>query len=543
MSFSFLERNKIIQKMSESEYDVVIIGGGITGAGVARDAASRGMRVALVEASDFASGTSSRSSKLIHGGIRYLENMEFHLVFEALSERALLFKIAPHMVHPLRFLLPLYKGSRVGMFKMGLGMWLYDALSLFRAPKLHERLSAQKSLERIPILQSKNLMGSYVYSDAYMDDDRLVLETLRSARSLGADLVSYVTASSAHFENNKIKSIECEDVLTGERFTLRGKHFVSTVGPWTDQLGESLLKKWKKILRPSKGIHITLNKDRLPLPCAMVMATEGDKRIVFGIPRHEMIIIGTTDTDYKDDPSKVHSTKDDVKYLLEVVDEYFPGAIRKEDIVASYAGVRPLVHDGSETESKTSREHVIIEDPRNITIVAGGKYTTYRRMAEQTVEKFLKRFSKEDRKRFKNGNTKVALNPKITVESFHRAQARVDELAKRIHFPKEQIQVLVDRHGQEAFDIVSQYYNSNQKSIWEMEAHFAIEECMCGKLKDFYLRRTPLFLSEKDHGFEHLERISLIFQKKLGWSEEVRRSNIEDVIRHESFELSWKKEI
>lgn len=530
--------------MSETDYDVVIIGGGITGAGVARDAASRGMKVALVEASDFASGTSSRSSKLIHGGIRYLENMEFHLVFEALSERALLFKIAPHMVHPLRFLLPLYQGTRVGMNKMGLGMWLYDALSLFRAPKLHERLNAKESVERIPILQSKKLLGSFVYSDAYMDDDRLVMETLRSAKSFGADQISYVKATDAHMQNTnggeRLKSIECQDMISGEKFTLKGKHFVSTVGPWTDILGESLLKKWKKILRPSKGIHITLHKDRLPLPCAMVMATEGEKRIVFGIPRHEMIIIGTTDTDYKGDPANVRTTKEDVDYLLNVVEEYFPGAIRKEDILASYAGVRPLVNDGSESESKTSREHVIIDDPRNITFIAGGKYTTYRKMAEEAVEKFLKHYSKEDRKKFKRNNTKIALNPKVTVETFKLAQSKLDELASKVHFPKEQVQVLIDRHGSEAFDIVSQYYSPGQESIWEMEAAFAIDQTMCGKLKDFYLRRAPLFLSEKDHGFGLLEKISQVFMQKLSWSEAERQSNIEGVRGHESFELSWK---
>jgi glycerol-3-phosphate dehydrogenase len=426
------------------------------------------------------------------------------------------------------------------MNKMGLGMWLNDALSLLRAPKLHERLNAKKSVERIPILQPKKLLGSFVYSDAYMDDDRLVIETLRSAKNLGADQISYVKATNAHMVNEKLQSIECKDMISGENFTLKGKHFVSTVGPWTDQLGESLLKTWKKILRPSKGIHITLHKDRLPLPCAMVMATEGEKRIVFGIPRHEMIIIGTTDTDYKGDPSQVHTTKADVDYLLHVVEDYFPGAIRKEDILASYAGVRPLVHDGSESESKTSREHVIIDDPRNITFVAGGKYTTYRKMAEQAVENFLKHYSKEDRKKFKKNNTKVALNPKVTVESFQLAQAQLTELSSKVHFPKEEVRVLIDRHGSEAFDIVSQYYSPVQESIWEIEAEFAIDQSMCGKLKDFYLRRVPLFLSEKDHGFQYIEKLSQVFKEKLSWSEEERRSNIEDVRKHESFELSWK---
>jgi glycerol-3-phosphate dehydrogenase len=543
MNFSFLERNEILKKMSQETYDLVVIGGGITGAGVARDAASRGMKVALIESRDFAFGTSSRSSKLIHGGIRYLENLEFGLVFESLSERALLFKMAPHMVHPLRFLLPLYKGSRVGMTKMGLGMWLYDALSLFRTPKMHERLSAKKSVERIPILQPKDLMGSYVYSDAYMDDDRLVIETLRSAKAMGADVVNYVSARGAILENEKVVGIQCEDKQSGLQLTLKAKHYVSTVGPWTDQLGESLLKKWKKILRPSKGIHITLSKDRLPLPCAMVMATEGEKRIVFGIPRHEMIIIGTTDTDFKEDPAKVHSTKEDVDYLLRVVDDYFPGAVRKEDILASYAGVRPLVDDGSQTESKTSREHVIINDPRNVTFVAGGKYTTYRKMAEETLKSVLKKyFSKEDFKKFKKNSTEQPLNPKVTVESFNEAQKKITELQSQTHFTRQELQILLDRHGAEAFDIVSQYYGPAQQSIWEMEALFSIEHSMCGKLIDFYLRRVPLFLSEKDHGYALMDGLSRVFAQKLGWNEDERKANVEDVLQHENFELSWKKQ-
>ncbi len=461
MKFSFLDRNEKIKKMVVSQYDIAIIGGGITGAGMARDAASRGMKVALIEASDFASGTSSRSSKLIHGGIRYLENLEFHLVFEALSERKVLFEIAPHLVHPLRFLLPVYKNSRVGMFKMGLGMWLYDVLSLFRAPKLHERLNPKKSLERMPILESHDLKGSYVYSDAYMDDDRLVIETLRSANSLGADLVSYVKAESSEMQNNQVRAIHCVDQITKQKFTLRAKHFISAGGPWTDLLGENLLHKWKKILRPSKGIHITLDRKRLNLPCAVVMATDSDKRIIFGIPRHEMIIIGTTDTDFSGDPTAVYAKKEDVSYLLKIVSQYFPGAnLKEEDIVASYAGVRPLVHDGASTESKTSREHVIICDPRNMTFVAGGKYTTYRLMAEQAIQKILKNyFSKEEQKRYAKNKTHVPINPKVTPETFLKAQQSVTEIKKNTHFDIQTIQILVDRHGNEAVDLIREFYS------------------------------------------------------------------------------------
>ena len=295
-SFSFEDRKRNLQSLAKTKYDIFIIGGGITGAGVARDAALRGMKVGLIEASDFASGTSSRSSKLIHGGIRYLENMEFKLVFEALSERQKLFQIAPHLVHPLRFMIPLYEQGRVGMFKMGLGMWAYDALSLFQAPEMHERLNPAQTVARMPSLQGQKLLGSYVYSDAYMDDDRLVFETLRSANEAGAECVNYVKAVGAEMSaDGKLKKVICEDQLTKTKFTVEARHFVSTVGPWTDELGTSLFKTWKSILRPTKGIHLTFEKKRFPLSSALVMGAE--KRIVFGIPRHEMVIVGTTDTD------------------------------------------------------------------------------------------------------------------------------------------------------------------------------------------------------------------------------------------------------
>ena len=424
--FSYLSRKKNIELMQDfsTEFDLVIIGGGINGAGVARDASLRGMKVALVEAHDFASGTSSRSSKLIHGGIRYLENLEFHLVFEALNERTKLFEMAPHLVHPLRFMIPLYKKSRVGMFKMGLGMWLYDALSLFQTPEMHERLNVKETIERMPTLAPEELIGSFVYSDAYMDDDRLVHETLRSANENGALCANYVKATGASFNSDgKMISIDCLDTIGQKKFAIRGKHIISTVGAWTDSVAESFFKDWKKILRPTKGIHITIAKNRLPLSSAVVMGAENSDRIIFGIPRHEMVIVGTTDTDYKELPDGVVATPEDIKYLLSIVEFYFPGAKLKEsDILASYAGVRPLVKDNSSSAGKTSREHTILNDPRGVTFAAGGKYTTYRLMSEQIVDSSLKYFSIEDRVKFKTVSTAIPLNSWISPESYQQAQ-------------------------------------------------------------------------------------------------------------------------
>lgn len=544
-SFSVKTREVSIAKMSSETFDLVIIGGGITGAGVARDAASRGMKVALVEAKDFAIGTSSRSSKLIHGGIRYLENYEFGLVFEALSERRLLFEIAPNLVHPLRFVLPLYEGGRVGMFKMGLGMWAYDALSMFEAPELHERLSADESLERLPLLQRNKLLGSYVYSDAYMDDDRLVIETLRSANQLGAVCASYVAANDAQFENGKVVSIGCRDQITGKTFRIRGQHFISTVGPWTDQVATRLLGEWKKILRPSKGVHLTFDRKRLPLHQAVVMAADKEKRIVFGIPRHEMIIIGTTDTDYSGDPYDVSTTEEDVRYLLRIADEYFPGAkLQASDILASYAGVRPLVDDGSESESKTSREHVIIKDPRNVTFVAGGKYTTYRLMAEHTVEAALDSFTLEQRVKFARNETQTPLNPLATMDLMEESRREAGRWSSEFGLDRERIEWLVERHGAEALKLLEKDRNSistGEEKLWSIEARHAIHETMCFDLIDFYVRRSPLFLARRDHGLSLIALLSRVFSEELGWSDSKRHEQAAALQAYVRNELVWKQ--
>lgn len=546
--FSVLNRDSILGRMTAETFDLVVIGGGITGAGVARDAASRGMKVALVEERDFAEGTSSRSSKLIHGGIRYLENLEFGLVFEALSERRLLFELAPNLVHPLRFVLPLYRGGRVGMFKMGLGMWLYDALSMFEAPELHERLSPQESIERLPQLQAKGLLGSYAYSDAYMDDDRLVLETLRSAVKLGAAAVSYVSADDAEIIEGKVVSIGCTDKINGRRLRIRGRHFVSTVGPWTDLVAPKLVGEWRKILRPSKGVHLTFDRSRLPLSQAVVMAADQQKRIVFGIPRHEMIIIGTTDTDFSGNPEDVCATKDDVDYLLGVAAEYFPGAkLEAKDIISTYAGVRPLVDDGAETESKTSREHVIVKDPRGVTFVAGGKYTTYRRMAEHTVQTALESFSLDDQVRFSRGDTKRPLNDLATAEKLEQAFRSANDWAAEFGLSSQSVQTLIGRHAGEALDILQDgrriamsLPGTSDEKLWNLEARHAIRHTMCLDLIDFYVRRTPLFLSRADHGLIHIASLSRRFAEELGWSDSRRQEQAAALREHIRHELAWK---
>lgn len=538
-----MNRDSSLIRAKEEVFDIAIIGGGITGAGVARDAASRGMKVCLVEQNDFASGTSSRSSKLIHGGIRYLENLEFHLVFEALNERQVLFNIAPHLVHPLTFILPIYKSSRVGMFKLGLGMWLYDALALFHTPKFHQRLSKGTLRSKLPSLQLTDLKGGYLYSDAYMDDDRLVIETLRSADSFGACLLNYSKVLNAkHDQTDRVTALQIEDQTTGKKFELKAKHFISTVGPWTDLVGESLVKDWQRLLRPSKGIHLCVPREKIPTESAIVMVTENDNRIIFAIPRGEIVIVGTTDTDFKEDPASVKTEHDDVTYLLKIVNDYFPGAALEEsDIISSYAGVRPLVFDGSATESKTSREHVIKPTPYNVTFVAGGKYTTYRRMARDIVEVVLKNeFPLESRIQFARNQTRQPINSMVTKERLSEAfsQALVWNQNFKLDLPS--CETLASRHGLEASEIIEQGMNKGLKSLWEMEALFAIKKTMCLHLRDFMLRRTPLYLTKKDHGLKILDKIAKVFADEYGWDTQTIEKEKQMYLDHIKTEMGWK---
>jgi glycerol-3-phosphate dehydrogenase len=539
-------RSALIQAMAtqeKGEYDLAIIGGGITGAGVARDAASRGLKVALIEAADFASGTSSRSSKLIHGGIRYLENLEFHLVFEALSERQILFEMAPHLVHPLRFLLPIYKNGRVPLWKLGLGMWVYDALSMFEAPELNQHLNPQEIERDYPALQPQNLEGGFTYYDAYMDDDRLVHETLRSAVRSGAHAVNYVKAVDVEMPGGQIQRLVCEDQLTHKKFAVRAKHFISTVGPWTDRLGQTLFKSWTSRLRPTKGVHLTFKRERIPLKDAIVM--EDGKRIVFAIPRHEMVIVGTTDTDYPGDPSQVRTEAADVQYLLDVTARYFPGArITRQDIVGCYAGVRPLVKDDAQTESKTSREHVIWTDPRGVTFAAGGKYTTYRKMAEQIVDAALSAFSLEEQVRFGYPQTQLPLNPRVTDVLFERAQALHPTWAAQWGLPPAITAEMALRHGLEAEIILQNALEWRERIpdleawMWAAEALHAMNETMCLSLEDFFLRRTHLVLARADHGMKFVPAVVQVMAAHLGWDESRRQAEINALQKRLSWELA-----
>jgi len=403
-------------------------------------------------------------------------------------------------------------------------------------------MSPKKSIESVVFLKEDGLRGSYVYSDAYMDDDRLTIETLRSAHEFGAVITNFVEAQKAEFKDDRVVALECYDKKSKKSFSLRAKHFISTVGPWTDLFGERLFFDWKKLMRPSKGIHLTLDRSRFPLTDAVVMSARVDKRIVFAIPRHEMVVVGTTDTDFSTDPSHVKTTKEDVEYLLKILNHYFPKAqITEKDILASYAGVRPLVADNSSTESGTSREHMIMSDPRNVTFVAGGKYTTYRHMAEQTIDRAITNLPKDIVSRIHKPKTENPLNIMASKDAISKAKSLIDKWAKESQWSVKDLGFFVSRHGRETEKMINNQSRPDRElGVWGVEANQAIQNTMCLNLVDFYIRRTPLMLARKDHGLSFAEPLSRLFAKKLSWSESQRVGQLEAIGEHIRTEMGWK---
>lgn len=540
--FSFRTRKKALERFQNEKFDLLVIGGGITGAGVARDAATRGLKVALVEKSDFASGTSSRSSKLIHGGLRYLENFEFGLVFEALSERALLLKQVPHMVKPLPFYLPVYEGDLHGKWIMGLGLWLYDVLALFRAPEFHQNLSKKRLLQIIPFLNPEGLKGGFKYYDASMWDDVLAIETLRSASRLGAAIANYCEAiapiKNAH---DQVRGYRVRDSESGQEIEVRARRVVVCGGPWTDILGMQAASDWKNWLTPSKGVHLIFDLNRIPVPGAMTMSHPEDGRIAFVIPRRDLgqgvVIVGTTDGPSPSDPGEAKIDSDDVTYILNLLNRYLPSLkLTQEDILSGYVGVRPLAaraaHYGkknSESASEeaslrqVSREHFIGRGPGGTVFVAGGKYTTYRRMAEEIVDFTLNEWKKDPAAKknedqipsgLKAPQTKTPVNPEATGEALDRARMRAEQLGIKV------AEGLWSRYGAEALEIA----RAARKDGGDPDGFPCLEEQlrhnlrygMVMHLEDFYLRRIPLFACRKDHGRPWMDTLLRVWSEECG---------------------------
>jgi len=392
LELSARTRNSNLERMSRELFDVAVIGGGITGAGVALDAATRGLTVALIEKSDFASGTSSRSSKLIHGGLRYLEQLEFSLVYESLHERAVLSRIAPHLSKPLTFLVPVYSSaarSPLGnnRLKLAAGLWLYDFLAGRSNVGKHRWLSRDATLALAPSLEPRGLRGAFSYYDCLTDDSRLVIEVIKSAAAYGADVANYVSARALRQSEDGLSIIEVENLLDGGEFALRARVTVNATGVWSDQISKLSNDKAIPRLRPSKGIHVVVPSEKLRNNTAVLIPFIGEDRFLFVIPWHGFTIIGTTDSDYSGDLDNPRAESREMESVIESAVAAFPSSqLSADDVVNTFAGLRPLIAGNEKSTKELSRKEEIYEDESGLITITGGKLTTWRRMAEKVVD-------------------------------------------------------------------------------------------------------------------------------------------------------------
>lgn len=384
-------RQRTVVALTQTPMDLLVIGGGIVGSGIARDAALRGLRVGLVEQHDFAFGTSSRSSRLLHGGLRYLAQGRIRLVHEASVEKKIIHRIAPHLAAPLPFIFPTYHGNKYWrLWQLKIGVKIYDLLCGGRNLGASSWLKPEEVMGKVPSLSADGLHGAVRYFDGFTNDARLTLDTLRSAANAGARLVNYCRFKDAVRIDGESWQCETQDVLTGKTFFLRPRHIVNATGPWADGLPHSQVK-----LRVTKGIHLAVERSRVPVPETVVM-TEG-KRILFAIPWGERTILGTTDTDYHGSPDHVTTDAADIDYVLKITNQFFPRTkLTTTDVISSWAGLRPLLADSNGKPSDISRSHEIKQPKPGWWDVTGGKLTTYRLMAEQAVDQIVKSLRKSN---------------------------------------------------------------------------------------------------------------------------------------------------
>jgi glycerol-3-phosphate dehydrogenase len=529
------------------EFDLLVVGGGINGCGIARDAAMRGLRVALVEMQDFAFGTSSRSSKLVHGGLRYLEQYEFGLVFEAVSERRVLMDIAPHLVHPLGFLFPVYKGSRQPLWLLNAGMWLYDGLSLFRSPKIHRTLDRRQVEQVEPTLRAEDLQGAPLYYDCSTDDARLTLENAIDAARLGAvvsshcKVVRFLTA-----ESGELCGAVVEDDETGATVEVRALAVVNATGPWTDRtMALSASSEARAQLRPTKGVHIVVDRARLPVQHAVVCFHPEDGRVLFAVPWGDRTYVGTTDTDDPVDPSQVHATAADVDYLLEAANAYFPSQLlTTDDVLSTWAGLRPLMRPSGEVEggqeSSVSREHQILVAHDGLITIAGGKLTTYRRMSAEVVDTVVKRL-----KGRLSGRLRAAPTGKQPLpggvgwphdDEISGLLAAVSAAAGGL--PDDVVAHLVEVYGVRAAQVaalVREEPASAQRLVdgrpeIVAQIDWAVREEMAAEVADFLVRRSQLFYRDAEQGLGAVPVVAARMAGLLGWSEQ-RRARSEEHYR------------
>jgi glycerol-3-phosphate dehydrogenase len=524
--------------LGSEQFDVLVIGGGVTGAGVALDAVARGYKVALVEKVDFASGTSSKSTKLVHGGIRYLPNFDFALVHEALVERGTLLRNAPYLVQPVGFVLPLYEGDRhpVGLpfstpggiglgFIMDIGLWMYDLMAgMFagsRGVKRHRRLSRSKVMELAPALVTDKLKEGFIYYDAQTNDARLTLALIRTAAQFGTTIANYAEVTSFVTENGKVTGAHVRDQLGNQDITVHARHIVNATGVFSEQIEELAGYEPQVQVKPSKGVHLVFACEDVNLGNdAVVLPETDDRRILFLVPWESRAIFGTTDTG-SGDLDHPTATQEDISYLLNHLKRYLSVQISEDNIISVYAGYRPLLSArGGHSTAKLSRTHAVLQSPSGLVTIVGGKLTTYRRMAQDTVDVLSRR----------DGSTPIHPTQNLPLQGSAGWLARqrdVEIKGQALGLNPQSIKHL--RHyGSEALELLKLIENDaalGRRLIDDLpyiraEVIYACRHEMAMTPYDVLARRTSIMLEDRQRGLGALEDVASLMATELNWSPE-----------------------
>ncbi len=531
LEFSHQTRSSNIAALVLEPVELLVIGAGITGAGIARDAAMRGLRTALIDKGDFGAGTSSRSSRLVHGGLRYLEESHFKFVLAAIRERHILLRIAPHLVWPRSFLVPLHRGGRISIWRLAAGLWLHDLLAAFRSVGHHRLLSRRAIRAAEPRMKDRDLLGGARYYDAQCDDARLTLATVRSAHRHGALAANYVQVDRLDNADGRVRGALVTDLTTGQQHTIRALTVVNATGPWSDTLRGQ--EGRAPVLRPTKGVHISVPRQRMGNKEAVTFLSPIDGRVMFIIPHGRLSYIGTTDTDCDYSPDEIYAESDDVIYLLRSANALFPDArLGPADIVSTWTGVRPLVAPANRLPpSSICREHRILDEPSGLISVVGGRLTTYRAIAAQTVDRVFAQLHELDGRH-------IRLKPGTEQEPLpggeaHDLQVLVEE-AEREGFSRELAEHLVRSYGSESPAVTRLAISEPELAEPVFPSHpailaelvHAIRREMAITLGDLLIRRTHVFHEVSGHGTEYIARIADLAAAEMGWDPERKEAEI-----------------
>jgi glycerol-3-phosphate dehydrogenase len=516
-----VERSEAIEVLKEKELDILVIGGGIVGTGAALDAVTRGLRVGMVEGRDWASGTSSRSSKLVHGGIRYLEQLDFRLVREALKERGLLLqRIAPHLVKPVRFLYPLNHRVWERLY-IGAGMLLYDVLSYSggRPPGVphHRHLSKTQVMQAAPALAHDAMIGGITYYDAQVDDARYVAMLARTASFYGAHVASRVRVEGFITVGERVVGVHAHDLETGERFDIRAKQVVNATGVWTDDTQSMVGERGQFKVRASKGVHLVIPRDRFQSKVGLILRTE--KSVLFVIPWGRHWLVGTTDTDWHLDKAHPAATAADIDYILEHVNKVLAVPLTRDDVEGVYAGLRPLLAGESEQTSKLSREHLVAHSVPGLVVIAGGKWTTYRIMAKDAVDAAVAAL---DGKIPESVTENISL---LGADGYQAAWNRRSKMARAYGVHTVRIEHLLNRYGvltDELLDIIRETPSLTNPlpgadDYIEAEVVYAARFESALHLDDVLARRTRISIEAWDRGVSAAPVAAALMGAELGW--------------------------